>query len=91
MRRAEENYDFFVNSAAEVKTITDAISLKSRAVVRLGKKFLYEQLELDTTLAYELGTEIMVKNLELRDAQEGIRGFVEKRKPDWSHTFDRDE
>lgn len=74
-----------------MKTITDAISTKSRSIVRLGKSFLYEQIDLDVPLAYELGSEIMVKNLELKDAQEGIRGFVEKRKPVWSHSFKKDE
>ncbi|XP_043274420.1 enoyl-CoA hydratase domain-containing protein 3, mitochondrial [Venturia canescens] len=77
--------------AAEVKTITDAITSKSRAVVSLGKKFLYEQLDLDYFSAYELGAEIMVNNLELKDAQEGIRGFVEKRKPVWGHDFKKDK
>ncbi|XP_034934362.1 enoyl-CoA hydratase domain-containing protein 3, mitochondrial [Chelonus insularis] len=75
----------------EVKKITDAISSKSRAIVELGKKFLYEQVELDNSTAYVLGTEIMVKTLELNDAQEGIKSFIQKRKPVWSHKFGTDD
>uniref|UniRef100_A0A0C9Q3A8 Enoyl-CoA hydratase domain-containing protein 3, mitochondrial n=2 Tax=Fopius arisanus TaxID=64838 RepID=A0A0C9Q3A8_9HYME len=75
---------------AEVQKITESINSKSRAVVRLGKNFLYEQLELDTSTAYTYGTEIMVGNLELRDGQEGIKSFMEKRKPQWTHKFNRE-
>ncbi|XP_063984300.1 enoyl-CoA hydratase domain-containing protein 3, mitochondrial-like isoform X2 [Diachasmimorpha longicaudata] len=76
---------------AEVKKITDSINSKSRSVIRLGKNFLYEQLELDTSTAYTYGTEIMVGNLRLKDGQEGINSFISKRKPEWSHKFDRED
>ncbi|XP_014298058.1 enoyl-CoA hydratase domain-containing protein 3, mitochondrial [Microplitis demolitor] len=75
----------------EIKKTTDAIKAKSRSVVQLGKKFLFEQQELDLCSAYYYGTEIMVQNLELKDAQEGIKSFIEKRKPVWSNKFDKDE
>lgn len=71
----------------EVYRITDAINMKSRSVVHIGKVFLYEQMDLDTSTAYSRGAEKMVSNLEMRDAQEGIRSFLEKRKPIWSHTY----
>lgn len=74
-----------------MKDTTDAIKAKSRAVVQLGKKFLFEQQELDLSSAYYYGTEIMLQNLELKDAQEGIKSFVEKRKPVWSNKFEKDE
>ena len=32
----------------------------------------------------------MVDNLKLKDAQEGIKSFSEKRKPVWSHSFEKD-
>lgn len=35
-----------------------------------------------------LGSDVMVNNLGLADAQEGIKGFIEKRKPQWRHNFD---
>lgn len=52
---------------------------------------MYEQIDLDIETAYSLGTEIMVGNLKLKDAQEGIRGFVEKRKPVWTHDYKKEE
>lgn len=30
----------------------------------------------------------MVNNIALEDGQEGIRSFVEKRKPTWTHSSD---
>ncbi|KAK0172633.1 hypothetical protein PV328_005929 [Microctonus aethiopoides] len=79
------------NLMTEIKKTTDAINSKSRAVIQLGKKFIHEQLELDEASAYSCGTEIMIGNLELKDAQEGIKSFIEKRKPIWSHKFDKYE
>ncbi|XP_058806572.1 enoyl-CoA hydratase domain-containing protein 3, mitochondrial isoform X2 [Phymastichus coffea] len=73
----------------EVKIITDAVNEKSRSVVRLGKRFIQEQQEVDMDTAYSLGTEIMVNNLKLKDAQEGIKSFSEKRKPSWSHDYEK--
>lgn len=75
----------------EIGKITDSINSKSRSIMRLGKKFLYEQIELDISTAYSLGSEMMVNNLKLKDAQEGIRSFSEKRKPVWTHDFEREE
>ncbi|XP_012287619.1 enoyl-CoA hydratase domain-containing protein 3, mitochondrial [Orussus abietinus] len=75
----------------EVQGITAAINAKSRSVISLGKRFFYEQLDLDALTAYALGTEIMVGNLQLWDAQEGIRSFIEKRQPEWSHTYEKED
>ncbi|XP_011503372.1 PREDICTED: enoyl-CoA hydratase domain-containing protein 3, mitochondrial isoform X2 [Ceratosolen solmsi marchali] len=72
----------------EINKITDAINQKSRSVIQLGKQFIKKQLEMDIDKAYSLGTEIMVKNLKLKDAQEGIKSFTEKRKPSWNHNYD---
>ncbi|PSN31846.1 Enoyl-CoA hydratase domain-containing protein 3 [Blattella germanica] len=77
------------NLDEEVHRIVDAITSKSRSVLELGKKFLYEQLEMDIRTAYRLGQETMVKNLTLVDCQEGIRGFIEKRKPVWTHGYEK--
>ncbi|XP_050453176.1 enoyl-CoA hydratase domain-containing protein 3, mitochondrial isoform X2 [Cataglyphis hispanica] len=73
----------------EVRRIIDAINAKSRSVIHLGKTFLYKQMDLDISTAYFLGTEKMVNNLKMKDAQEGIRSFLEKRKPDWSHDYEK--
>lgn len=72
----------------EIQKITAAINAKSRSVVHIGKEFVYEQMDLDMSTAYLLGTEKMVNNLKMKDAQEGIKSFVEKRKPVWSHDYE---
>lgn len=73
---------------AETEKICNAIKTKSRAVVELGKKFYYEQISMDINVAYKYGEQVMVENLALPDGQEGIRSFIEKRKPNWSHSRD---
>lgn len=39
--------------------------------------------------AYATASKVMVDNLALRDGQEGIRAFIEKRRPLWSHTAEK--
>lgn len=39
--------------------------------------------------AYVTASKVMVDNLALRDGQEGIRAFIEKRKPVWSHKAEK--
>jgi len=70
---------------AETEKICEAIKNKSRVVVELGKKFYYEQISMDINVAYKYGEQVMVDNLALPDGQEGVRSFIEKRKPNWSH------
>lgn len=67
----------------ELKRICDAIKSKSRAVVSFGKTFYYQQLGMDLNSAYVAGSKAMADNLQLQDGQEGIKSFVEKRKPKW--------
>ncbi|XP_061387421.1 enoyl-CoA hydratase domain-containing protein 3, mitochondrial-like [Musca vetustissima] len=69
----------------EVDHITDAIKHKSRSVIALGKDFFYKQLNVPIEEAYKLGAEKMTENLALGDSQEGLKSFVEKRKPQWKH------
>lgn len=68
---------------SELLKVTDAIKSKSRAVVSFGKRFYYQQLGMDMNAAYAAGATAMVDNLQLPDGQEGIRSFIEKRKPQW--------
>lgn len=39
--------------------------------------------------AYALASQVMVDNLALRDGQEGIRAFMEKRQAVWSHKAEK--
>ena len=49
----------------------------------LGKQALYAQLDLGQADAYEYAVEVMAATSQLPDAQEGMRAFLEKRKPAW--------
>ncbi|XP_075170019.1 enoyl-CoA hydratase domain-containing protein 3, mitochondrial-like isoform X2 [Haematobia irritans] len=69
----------------EMAKIVNAIKQKSRSVLALGKEFFYKQLEMPLTDAYKHGSKKMTENLKLNDSQEGVRSFMEKRKPVWSH------
>ncbi|XP_041981765.1 enoyl-CoA hydratase domain-containing protein 3, mitochondrial [Aricia agestis] len=70
----------------EVNKIVEQIKIKSRSVISLGKEFYYKQMNLSVDEAYSLGEEVMVKNININDGQEGIKSFVEKRKAVWSHS-----
>lgn len=70
----------------ELDIICQTILSKSRSVVELGKRFYYKQIQENIRDAYILGGNQMVDNLTLKDGQEGIQSFVEKRKAVWSHT-----
>jgi enoyl-CoA hydratase/carnithine racemase len=67
----------------EALKLARKIAAKSTAVVKLGKEAFYRQLEMGIADAYEHATEVMVKNMMARDAEEGISAFVEKRQPIW--------
>uniref|UniRef100_T1HN66 Enoyl-CoA hydratase domain-containing protein 3, mitochondrial n=1 Tax=Rhodnius prolixus TaxID=13249 RepID=T1HN66_RHOPR len=75
------------NLELELKVIIDAIKSKSRSVIELGKRFYYEQLDLNLETAYNRGVSVMTSNLKIPDGQEGIRSFIEKRNPNWKHTY----
>ncbi|OWR48905.1 putative cyclohex-1-ene-1-carboxyl-CoA hydratase [Danaus plexippus plexippus] len=70
---------------SEVNETIEQIKRKSRSVISLGKEFFYKQIGLNVLDAYRLGEEIMVKNINSLDGQEGINSFIEKRKAVWNH------
>ena len=51
----------------------------------MGKQALYAQIDLDQAKAYAYAVEVMAATSQLPDAQEGIRAFLDKRKPRWRH------
>lgn len=60
------------------------IASKSPLAIRLGKDMFYKTLLLqDLEEAYAFASERMACNMETNDAREGIRAFLEKRKPEW--------
>jgi len=47
----------------------------------LGKQAFYRQADMDVLHAYEYATEVMAAASQTEDAREGLRAFLEKRKP----------
>ncbi|ODM98659.1 Enoyl-CoA hydratase domain-containing protein 3, mitochondrial [Orchesella cincta] len=72
-----------------VQEIYKSISSKSRSVVQLGRQFFYEQLEMPYEKALREGENVMVRNMQLKDCQEGLQSFKAKRHPAWSHNDDK--
>lgn len=72
--------------AAEVQELARQVLAASAYTVGLGKRAFYEQLPLDHAGAYAVAGRVMVENALARDAQEGMRAFLEKRPPKWEHT-----
>jgi enoyl-CoA hydratase/carnithine racemase len=56
---------------------------KPRAVLALGKRAFYRQLEMGQEEAYAFTTEVIVENALGRDFEAGLEAFMEKRKPVW--------
>ncbi|KAM6092496.1 enoyl-CoA hydratase domain-containing protein 3, mitochondrial [Theristicus caerulescens] len=72
----------------ETMKISHKICESSKSVLALGKATFYRQMTQDLDTAYRMTTQVMVDNLTLRDGQEGIEAFIQKRKPVWSHSQD---
>jgi len=51
----------------------------------IGKQALYGQIDLDQPKAYAYAIEVMAATSQLPDAREGMRAFLDKRKPQWQH------
>jgi enoyl-CoA hydratase/carnithine racemase len=68
---------------AETAALADRIAGKLGAAVRIGKQAFYTQLAMETADAYAYTGGVMVENLALRDTDEGMQAFIEKRAPDW--------
>jgi enoyl-CoA hydratase/carnithine racemase len=63
--------------------LASKIARASRAVVKIGKAAFYKQIELEQTDAYAFTKDVMTRNAQAADAQEGISAFIEKRQPRW--------
>jgi enoyl-CoA hydratase/carnithine racemase len=66
-----------------VVELAERIARSSAAVLALGKRAFYEQEGVDERSAYGLACAVMVDNAQADDAHEGMRAFLEKRKPRW--------
>jgi enoyl-CoA hydratase/carnithine racemase len=68
---------------AAVAHFVEIILARSPAVVRLGKRAFYDQLEQPLAAAYDAAGCAMTKGILLEDAAEGMDAFLQKRSPNW--------
>jgi enoyl-CoA hydratase/carnithine racemase len=68
---------------AAVTALAIKLASKSRHTLTIGKTAFYKQAELTLAQAYAYTGDVMVANLQARDAQEGIGAFIDKRPPVW--------
>lgn len=72
------------DQVAEVAmTLATTLAGKLSAAVRIGKRAFHDQLNLPLADAYRHAGAVMAENMALRDTDEGIQAFLEKRPPDW--------
>ncbi len=64
---------------AAVEALVQSILAKPRVALAMGKQLFYRQLEEGMEAAYADAAQTMARNMVEPCAQEGVRGFVEKR------------
>ena len=64
--------------------LVESILAKPRVALAMGKELFYRQREMGIEAAYQLAGQTMAANMMDRCAQEGVKAFTEKRKPDWN-------
>ncbi len=68
-----------------VQDLLERVTLGSAESKGIGKQALYAQIDLDQPKAYAYAIEVMAATSQLPDAREGMRAFLDKRKPQWRH------
>lgn len=61
----------------------EKIAAKSSRTLSIGKRAFYDQREMGLAESYTYASNVMVENMMIHDAQEGIGAFIEKRAPAW--------
>jgi enoyl-CoA hydratase/carnithine racemase len=67
----------------EAMSMARTIAAKSPATVAIGKRAFYAQIEKPLKEAYDYAASVMVENMLIADAEEGIGAFLAKRPPEW--------
>ncbi len=60
------------------------LAARPGAVLALGKQAFYRQLEMPLDSAYDFTGKVIVENMLMDDAVEGIGAFIDKREPKWT-------
>ena len=68
---------------AKVKEITEKITSKSPAILRLGRRAFYTMRDMEYEKALEYLSSVLAINTMAEDVAEGIGAFLEKREPHW--------
>ncbi|MHA6262026.1 enoyl-CoA hydratase [Arenibacterium sp. CAU 1754] len=68
---------------SETRAMAETLAAKLGAAVKIGKRAFYEQIQMPVDQAYDYTGQVMVENMMIRDTQEGISAFIDKRSPDW--------
>lgn len=72
-----------LDEAAEL--LAKKILAKSGVAVALGKKFVYDMLNMPFDQRFAMSADVFARVCTTEDAQEGVSAFLEKRKPQWKH------
>jgi enoyl-CoA hydratase/carnithine racemase len=84
-------YGLINRAAPEDRVMATAIDMarkiatKSKATVAIGKETFYRQVEEPLGEAYRRAAEVMVENMMMADAEEGICAFIDKRPANWKN------
>ncbi|MFD0934378.1 enoyl-CoA hydratase [Methylobacterium trifolii] len=66
-----------------VRALAERVASKAPKVLAIGKEAFGRQIELGLEDAYAYTADVMVRNMMMRDAHEGIDAFLTKRAPTW--------
>lgn len=69
---------------ATTRELAETVAAKLGAVVKIGKRAFYDQMQMPIEAAYAHAGAVMVENMLFRDTEEGIAAFIDKRAPDWN-------
>jgi enoyl-CoA hydratase/carnithine racemase len=65
------------------RELLDRATRGTRESKGLGKQGFYAHVDMEQPKAYAYASELMASSSQVPDAREGVRAFVEKRRPDW--------
>lgn len=66
--------------------LANQIASASPLTLKIGKQAFYRQIDAGQEDAYEIMSRTMAENAMTCDAQEGMKAFLEKRRPTWTGT-----
>jgi len=69
--------------ATATRALAETVAAKLGVVVRIGKRAFYEQIGLPLDQAYAHTGDVMARNMMLRETEQGIAAFLDKRPPEW--------